>query len=297
MIFQFEERYIEVIENKDFLFLMSSEEVAKGYGVSEDNIRMQKSNHKDELHENNHYVTLNQNNAKNFNITLHPKVRQQTFWTKRGVIRLGFFIKSERAKKFRDWSENLILNGGESSRTEKESEKLFKFVEMIEGEPRISHCIIAGEIEVKEKLIRNTITKHIDQFEFFGKIVFEEEERFNSVGAINMKRIYFLNEQQSFLLLTFSRNSQLLTNFKVLLVDEFYKFREKIELLKFEKIQNQKFRDFESVEDLKKHRKFNKELIKFIKLLSSQDEKTLIHLDKLYKSSNQKSPVEIFNLL
>ncbi|EIQ01065.1 hypothetical protein OpiT1DRAFT_05632 [Opitutaceae bacterium TAV1] len=32
-----------------------------------------------------------------------------TLWTKRGVIRLGFFIKSERAKKFRNAAEDLTL--------------------------------------------------------------------------------------------------------------------------------------------------------------------------------------------
>ena len=31
------------------------------------------------------------------------------FWTKAGIVRLGFFIKSERAKMFRDWAENVIL--------------------------------------------------------------------------------------------------------------------------------------------------------------------------------------------
>ncbi len=32
-----------------------------------------------------------------------------TLWTKRGIIRLGFFIKSNRAKQFRDWAEDLII--------------------------------------------------------------------------------------------------------------------------------------------------------------------------------------------
>lgn len=31
-------------------------------------------------------------------------------WTKRGIVRLGFFIKSERAKMFRDWAEDLVIN-------------------------------------------------------------------------------------------------------------------------------------------------------------------------------------------
>jgi prophage antirepressor-like protein len=114
MVTKFENTNLEIIENREFEFLISNSDVASGYGVSEDNIRMQKSNHKDELIENKHFVVVTQKNAKLFGIILPPKVRSKTYWTKRGVIRLGFFIKSERAKKFRDWAEDLILQKVES---------------------------------------------------------------------------------------------------------------------------------------------------------------------------------------
>lgn len=32
-----------------------------------------------------------------------------TLWTKRGIVRLGFFIRSEQAKLFRNWAEELII--------------------------------------------------------------------------------------------------------------------------------------------------------------------------------------------
>lgn len=51
-----------------------------------------------------HYVKGVQNMDTLVNAQPH-----QVFWTKAGVIRLGFFIKSERAKLFRDWAEGLIL--------------------------------------------------------------------------------------------------------------------------------------------------------------------------------------------
>jgi hypothetical protein len=109
MLMTFENENIEVVKNTQFEFLLSNYEVAKGYGVEERVIRDHKSNHKDELIENKHFVVVSQKNAKSFGITLSPKVRTKTYWTKMGVIRLGFFIKSERAKKFRDWAEDLIL--------------------------------------------------------------------------------------------------------------------------------------------------------------------------------------------
>ena len=101
-IVKFENDDIQVIENIDFDFLLTTKEVAKGYGVSVENIRSQKSNHQDELIEGKHFIS-------NFTISDGKQKRKTTVWTKRGVVRLGFFIKSERAKRFRDWAEDLIL--------------------------------------------------------------------------------------------------------------------------------------------------------------------------------------------
>jgi hypothetical protein len=80
-------------------FLLNSQEVAFGYGVSSEVIRSHKANHSDELTEGKHWVTVE-------NINGGAPI---TLWTKRGIIRLGFFIRSERAKKFRDAAEDLIL--------------------------------------------------------------------------------------------------------------------------------------------------------------------------------------------
>jgi prophage antirepressor-like protein len=109
-VIKFENDNLEVIENREFEFLLSNNEVAKGFGVQERVIRDHKSNHKDELIENKHFVVVTQKNANDFGIVLSPKVRSKTYWTKRGVVRLGFFIKSERAKKFRDWAEDLKVS-------------------------------------------------------------------------------------------------------------------------------------------------------------------------------------------
>lgn len=38
-------------------------------------------------------------------------------WTKRGVVRLGFFIKTPMAKEFRDWAEDYIIDGGAKPKT------------------------------------------------------------------------------------------------------------------------------------------------------------------------------------
>ncbi len=105
---------VQVIPSNEYEFLMTTKEVANGYGTSEYAIRISKMRHEAELFEGKHFVT-----AKDFAVTKcngdlnlpHNAV----LWTKRGIIRLGFFIKSERAKLFRDWAEELIINLDELS--------------------------------------------------------------------------------------------------------------------------------------------------------------------------------------
>lgn len=82
-------------------FLLTSKEVALGYGVNSATIRRHKQNQSDELIKGKHWVVQNMNTLGG--------TQKQTLWTKRGLVRLGFFIKSARAKKFRDWCEDLIL--------------------------------------------------------------------------------------------------------------------------------------------------------------------------------------------
>lgn len=84
-------------------FLMPTEEVAKGYGVAQRVIRDHKRNHADELREGTHWVV-------DKIVTLGGE-QSATFWTRQGVIRLGFFIKSPQARQFRDWAEDYLLHG------------------------------------------------------------------------------------------------------------------------------------------------------------------------------------------
>lgn len=98
---------VNVLPNEQHEYLMTTKEVANGYGVSNYAIRTTLMRHGDELTEGKHFI-------KGCDILLRPlkgiQIQpHQTFWTKRGIVRLGFFIKSERAKLFRDWAEELII--------------------------------------------------------------------------------------------------------------------------------------------------------------------------------------------
>lgn len=100
---------LQVVESTDHVFLLSSKDVANGYGISESVLRSHKNNQSDELIEGTHFImTRTANNAA------------KTMWTKLGVITLGYFIKSEQAKEFRKWAASYVLNGHEADNGLKE---------------------------------------------------------------------------------------------------------------------------------------------------------------------------------
>lgn len=103
------ENLIVMVEpNKEHEFLMTSVEVAKGYGISTSALRNHKYRNIDELSEGKHFVTCVTKSGLGSESDNCPP-NKQTLWAKRGIVRLGFFIKSERAKLFRDWAEDLVI--------------------------------------------------------------------------------------------------------------------------------------------------------------------------------------------
>lgn len=97
---EFQGTNIELDLCDEYVFLLSTKEASKGFGCSEEAIRQSKSHNQHELIEGKHFIIIrNSNNAK------------KIMWTKRGIVRLGFFIKSERAKQFRDWAEDYVIDG------------------------------------------------------------------------------------------------------------------------------------------------------------------------------------------
>lgn len=97
---------VTVLTYSEFEFLMTTNDVAKGYGISPDSVHSQKHYNASEFKEGVHFVK-----GLGISKTLGIKGIQPNaiYWTKAGVVRLGFFIKSERAKMFRDWAEQVVL--------------------------------------------------------------------------------------------------------------------------------------------------------------------------------------------
>lgn len=100
-----DEVVVEVQPDVEHEWLLSSKDVAEGYGLSEGSLRSAKSRHSDELEEGKHWVVADCNTLGG--------TQQTTMWTKKGVIRLGFLIKTPLAKQFRDWAEDFIIKKSE----------------------------------------------------------------------------------------------------------------------------------------------------------------------------------------
>ena len=84
---------VEILNFQTF----TTEYVAQRYGVSTDTIKDHKKRHADEIVEGIHFI---------YELANTKGGRQEILkWTLRGIIKLGMFIRSEKAKGFRLWAE------------------------------------------------------------------------------------------------------------------------------------------------------------------------------------------------
>jgi hypothetical protein len=99
-----EAEHIPIVASDDHEFVIPTKFAAQGFGVTPDTIRLHKKRNAAELIEGKHWVVTKCNTLGGPQKTI--------FWTKRGIIRLGFMINSDRAKRFRDAAEDLIIRNG-----------------------------------------------------------------------------------------------------------------------------------------------------------------------------------------
>ncbi|RTI99568.1 phage regulatory protein [Campylobacter jejuni] len=85
-----------------------------------------------------------------------------------------------------------------------------------------------------ENSIQKLIRTYKTDLEEFGILEFENRLIVNSKNVKNYKKIYFLNEQQATLLLTYMKNSESVRNAKKVLVFAFYQMKEKLRSLEQE---------------------------------------------------------------
>ena len=95
---------VAVLQHQTHEFIMPTKDVALGYGVSPGTIRNHQASHSDDLVYGRHYIK-----GVDLIDTLTNSQPHAIYWTKSGIIRLGFIIQSKRGKMFRDLAETVVL--------------------------------------------------------------------------------------------------------------------------------------------------------------------------------------------
>lgn len=89
--------------------------------------------------------------------------------------------------------------------------------------------IIAKYSKNSEESIQRLIRKHKNKLEVFGQLDYDEVESINSKNKSNLIKHYYLNEKQAYLFMTFLKNTEIIIDFKVALVEEFFEMKKRLE--------------------------------------------------------------------
>ncbi|AQW83035.1 Rha family transcriptional regulator [Campylobacter pinnipediorum] len=90
-----------------------------------------------------------------------------------------------------------------------------------------------------ELSVQKLIRTYKQDLEEFGNLEFEDELICNSKNKMNSKKVYYLNEQQATLLLTYMKNTKQVREAKKILVKAFYELKSENQRLKHEKYINE----------------------------------------------------------
>ena len=95
---------------------------------------------------------------------------------------------------------------------------------VIDGTPLVDTRIIATGFGVQHQNTRELVDKYSEKFQSFGSLRFETEVKKREIGA-TQEKFYLLNEDQTYFLLTLTRNTAQVVDLKQRLVMAFAEFR------------------------------------------------------------------------
>lgn len=104
---------------------------------------------------------------------------------------------------------------------------LNELVVLHHNEPMTTSMAIAEGVGMEHHSVLVLLKKHIEPLSEFGRVEFEIQP-FETNGGRQWRDVYFLNEQQATLLITFMRNSEIVIRFKVALVKAFFAMRDQL---------------------------------------------------------------------
>lgn len=104
-------------------------------------------------------------------------------------------------------------------------ENITPIVALFDGEPRASTVALSVGVKLSHASVIKLVRKHQSSLERFGGVRFEIQP-FQTKGGVQQREVALLNEQQSTLLIAMLRNSPVVIECKVRLVEEFYRMRD-----------------------------------------------------------------------
>jgi len=215
-IIKFEDAQLHLQEDKNHEFLLTNKEVALGYGITTQNIKVTKDRHQDELIEGKHWVkkVIQTNGGR----------QKVIHWTKRGIIRLGFFIKSQRARKFRDFIEDLTLKeldkrlsiyaiSGYKSQISQKNKKIQKLLEYKDSLEQCKYFYLLQEKELKDLKKENEKLRKM----LIDRLLITDKDKTESLRCISISEFSEMLDDIGYEFE--SRSASILKNAKKLLSD------------------------------------------------------------------------------
>ena len=98
---------VTILPNQEHEFLITSTELASTYGVTDKALSHHKT--RNEFVEGVHFFKIRVLQNGDTEGRLRNLTYNRIFWTKRGVVRMGFLLNSPRAKLIRDWAESALI--------------------------------------------------------------------------------------------------------------------------------------------------------------------------------------------
>lgn len=96
-----------------------------------------------------------------------------------------------------------------------------------DGVAVVDSTTIADGVKVEHRAVLQLIRKYIPDFEAFGRVAFEMRP-FGTAGGMQKKEVAWLNEDQTTLLFTFLKNTEIARKLKIRLVQAFRQCRDEL---------------------------------------------------------------------
>lgn len=164
----------------------------------------------------------------------------------------------------------------------------YEFVIEKKGQAFTNSLIIAEKSKNQHESIVRLLNDNYVDFEEYGKIEFTD---FKSGKRGRPIKIYFLNEQQSTLLLTYLNNSEPVKEFKKSLVREFYKMKNFINSLQTAKLEFPEFTNaIMNAHEEPKHYHFSNEIDMINRIVLGMSAKQFKEKNNIDKTVNSIRP-------